>query len=122
MKKLKVLMAATLVAAVTVTGCATHTMYNTAYKNKLELGKDKFLIMPVDFHGFPTKMATMLEITIFAGFAFHPFTALILAPLILCTIFIRYYLKRHTLGELISGSLVGTLVVLGMAALGFFKT
>ena len=68
MKKLKVLMAATLVAAVTVTGCATHTMYNTAYKNKLELGKDKFLIMPVDFHGFPTKMATMLEITIFAGF------------------------------------------------------
>lgn len=66
--------------------------------------------------------ASITMITIFAGFAFHPFTALILAPLILCTIFIRYYLKRHTLGELISGSLVGTLVVLGMAALGFFKT
>lgn len=68
MKKLRVLMAAALVFTVAAAGCATHTFFNTAYKNKLELGKDKFLIMPVDFHGFPSKMKTLLEVTIFAQF------------------------------------------------------
>jgi len=68
MKKLRVLVAITAMFAVASGGCATYTLYNTAYKNKLELGKDKFLIMPVDFHGFPSKMKLMLEVTIFAGF------------------------------------------------------
>lgn len=68
MKKLKMLVASMLVVGVAASGCATHTFYNTAYKNKLELGKDKFLIMPVDFHGFPSSMKTALEVTIFASF------------------------------------------------------
>ncbi|MFH2010399.1 MAG: hypothetical protein ABI333_27620 [bacterium] len=69
MKKVKVLIAAALMVAVTSAGCgSTTTFYSVAYKEKLELGKDKFLIMPVDFHGFPANMKTMLELTIFAGF------------------------------------------------------
>ncbi len=68
MKKLRVLMAAALMVTVAASGCATSTFYNTAYEKKLELGKDKFLIMPVDFHGFPSKMKTLLEATIFAQF------------------------------------------------------
>ncbi len=68
MKKVRVLMALALVFTMASSGCATHTFYNTAYKNKLELGKDKFLIMPVDFHGFPSSMKTLLEVTIFAQF------------------------------------------------------
>jgi len=69
MKKLKILVAVIAMVGVTSAGCgSTYTLFNTAYTHKLELGKDKFLIMPVDFHGFPSKMQLMLEVTIFAGF------------------------------------------------------
>ncbi len=68
MKKIRILVAVAAMVAVTSSGCATSTFYNTAYKNKLELGKDKFLIMPVDFHGFPSKMKLLLEVVIFAQF------------------------------------------------------
>ena len=68
MTKVRSLLAAALVLTVVSAGCATSTFYNTAYSNKLKLGEDKFLIMPVDFHGFPSDMQTMLEVTIFAGF------------------------------------------------------
>lgn len=69
MKKARALMTVALVFGLCVSvGCATHTFYNTAYQNKLELGKDKFLIMPVEFYGFPANMKTLLEVTIFAQF------------------------------------------------------
>lgn len=68
MTKTRAFMAALLVAAVAAAGCGTTTYYNTAYANKLKLGDDKFLIMPVEFNGFPDDMRVALEVIIFAQF------------------------------------------------------
>jgi len=64
--------------------------------------------------------STITAITTFSGFAFSFPVALALSPLVLLTIFIRYYLKRHTLKELVSGVLVGSGSVLVLALLGMF--
>jgi len=65
--------------------------------------------------------SSITVITAFAGFAFSPKTALALFPLIVITCYIRHYLKRHTIGELISGVILGLTVVLGLVALGLFR-
>ena len=65
--------------------------------------------------------ASIAAVTAFAGFAFGGTVAVALSPLIFSTVSIRYYLKRHTVEELISGVLLGIIVVLGLAALGLFK-
>ncbi len=65
--------------------------------------------------------STITAITTFSGFAFSPQVALGLSPLIIITIIIRYYLKRHTIKELISGFLVGLGSVLVLVALGLFN-
>jgi hypothetical protein len=65
---MKALLAVGLIAAFAATACGGTTFYNTGYTKKLKLGEDKFLIMPVDFHGFPSDMQTILEVTIFANF------------------------------------------------------
>ena len=65
--------------------------------------------------------ASISAVTAFAGFAFNPNTALAISPLILSTLFIRHYLKRHTLLELISGIVLGILVVSSFAVFGCFR-
>jgi 1,4-dihydroxy-2-naphthoate octaprenyltransferase len=60
-------------------------------------------------------------VTAFVGFAFNGTTALALSPLIFSTFYVRYYLKRHTFGELISGVILGFIVVLAAAGLGLVR-
>jgi hypothetical protein len=60
-------------------------------------------------------------ITTFAGFAFTFPVALALSPLVIFTIMIRFFLKRHTFGELVSGVLLGVGSVLILAVLGSFE-
>lgn len=64
--------------------------------------------------------STITAIITFSGFAFSFPIAAILSPIILLTILIRYYLKRHTIFELVSGVLVGSGSVLLLAFLGMF--
>ncbi len=63
--------------------------------------------------------ASITTLTFFAGYAYSLTLALIMSPLILTTIFIRHYLRRHNFPELILGVIVGMLVVLGLIGLGF---
>jgi hypothetical protein len=64
--------------------------------------------------------STISAITTFAGFAFPLPVVFAISPLVILTPIIRYYLKRHTLGELISGALVGIGSVLVLVLFGFF--
>lgn len=64
--------------------------------------------------------STISAITTFAGFAFTFSVALALSPLVILTAIIRFYLKRHTIGELISGAIIGIGSVLVLALLGMF--
>ena len=65
--------------------------------------------------------ASVTAVTVVAGYVFNGTTALVLSPLILTTFFVRYYLKRHTFGELISGVILGVFVVLGSVGLGLLQ-
>lgn len=62
-------------------------------------------------------VATITALTLLVGQVFGALFSLILLPLIPLTFFIRRYLKRHTLGELISGLFLGVGSVLVLAAL-----
>jgi hypothetical protein len=62
--------------------------------------------------------ASIAAVTAFSGYAFNLTTAILLSPLILSTVLIRYFLKRHSVGELISGVLLGIIVVISMGYLG----
>jgi membrane-associated phospholipid phosphatase len=65
--------------------------------------------------------ASITAVTVFAGFYFNLSAGLAITPLVLSTCYIRYYLKRHTMGELLSGIVVGIAVVSGPALLGTFQ-
>ena len=52
-------------------------------------------------------MTSITLIVLFAGATFGPAAGLGLTPLIGITFFIRYYLRRHTVVELIAGTLTG---------------
>ncbi|HNB50493.1 MAG TPA: hypothetical protein PK530_01040 [Anaerolineales bacterium] len=62
-------------------------------------------------------VAAITALTIQTGVVFGTVFSLIMLPLIPLPFFIRRYLKRHTLGELISGLFVGVGSVLVLAAL-----
>ncbi|MBM3145235.1 MAG: hypothetical protein FJ010_09750 [Chloroflexi bacterium] len=64
---------------------------------------------------------SITTITLFAGFAFGPPVSLAIAPLILSTFYVRHFLKRHTMAEMLSGTLLGVTIVLGLAAMGAFN-
>jgi hypothetical protein len=64
--------------------------------------------------------STITAIASFSWLAFSPAVALALSPMVLLTIIIRYYLKRHTIKELVSGVLVGICSVLILVLLGLF--
>lgn len=64
-------------------------------------------------------VAAITALTIQTGLVFGSMFSLIMLPFIPLTFFIRRYLKRHTLGELISGLFVGVASVLALIA---FKT
>ncbi len=65
--------------------------------------------------------ASITAVTAFAGFTFGTPTGLAISPLILSTILIRYYLKRHTFAELLSGVFLGIIIVSGAGVFGFFQ-
>lgn len=64
--------------------------------------------------------STITAITTYSGFAFSLNVALALTPLVLLTIIIRYYLKRHTINELAWGVLIGVSSVLILFVFGLF--
>lgn len=66
--------------------------------------------------------STISAITTFAGFAFPLPIVIAISPLVILTAIIRFYLKRHTLGELLSGALVGIGSVLVLFLFGFFDS
>jgi len=65
--------------------------------------------------------SSITTIALFAGFAFNPAVGLAITPLVLLTFYVRLFLKRHTITEMISGILLGILIVLGLAAMGAFN-
>ncbi len=64
---------------------------------------------------------SITTIAAFAGFAFSPTAGLAITPLVFLTFYIRLFLKRHSITEMISGILLGILIVLGVAATGAFN-
>jgi hypothetical protein len=65
-------------------------------------------------------VASATALMIFAGFAFGYTRSLYLLPLVGITFYVRWFLKRHTMGELVSGLFVGTGTVLLLASIGVF--
>ena len=63
-------------------------------------------------------VSSITTIAVFSGFAFNLLAGLAIAPIVALTFFVRYYLKRHTLGELISGLIMGASLVFVLAGLG----
>ncbi|MCB9136029.1 MAG: hypothetical protein H6636_11420 [Anaerolineales bacterium] len=61
-------------------------------------------------------VATITALTIQTGLVFGSLFSLLMFPLIPLTFYVRRYLKRHTLGELVSGLVVGLGSVLVLAA------
>lgn len=59
-------------------------------------------------------MTGITLIALFAGITFGPGAGLALTPLIGTTFFIRYYLRRHTVVELIAGMLAGLLIFISL--------
>lgn len=68
MQKYALVVGFTAMLAATAAGCAPTLFRNATYVNKLQLGKDKLLIMPMIFHRFPKKMKTNLETSTFVHF------------------------------------------------------
>jgi hypothetical protein len=66
-------------------------------------------------------VSSITTIAVFTGFAYSLLAGLAVAPMVALTFFVRYYLKRHTLGELISGLIMGSLLVVVLAAFGIFQ-
>jgi hypothetical protein len=64
--------------------------------------------------------STITAIVTFSGIAISPQVGLALSPLVILTITIRYYLKRHTVLELASGFFVGVISVLLLVIFGLF--
>lgn len=60
-------------------------------------------------------------ITTYAGFVFGMKTSLLLIPLVGLTFCVRLFLKRHTIPELISGTLLGVVIVSGLAIFGALR-
>ncbi len=60
-------------------------------------------------------------IVTFAGFAFGVKIGLFLLPIVGITFGVRLFLKRHTIPELISGTLLGVVIVSGLAYFGAFR-
>lgn len=65
-------------------------------------------------------VATATALMTFAGFAFGYTRSLLLLPLVGIIFYVRWFLKRHTMGELVSGLFVGTGTVLLLATIGIF--
>jgi len=65
--------------------------------------------------------ASITAVTMVAFCIFNGTTAILLSPLIVSTFYVRHYLKRHTSGELISGVILGVVVVFASAGLGLLR-
>ncbi len=60
-------------------------------------------------------------IAAFAGFGFDYLAGLAILPLVALTFYVRYFLKRHTIAEMVAGCLLGIGIVIALAALGAFN-
>jgi len=65
--------------------------------------------------------SSITTITFFLGFAFSPVVGLAMIPLVFITFYVRFFLKRHTIPEMISGMALGIVIVFCLAALGAFN-
>jgi general stress protein CsbA len=65
-------------------------------------------------------MTGITLVVLFAGITFGPAVGMGLSPLIGMTFFIRYYLRRHTVVELIAGMLAGGLIFASLFLFGAF--
>ncbi len=66
--------------------------------------------------------ASISAIATFAGFGFSLVTGLAILPMVALTFYVRHFLKRHTIAEMVSGCILGIAIVLTLAALGAFNT
>jgi len=70
MHKMKGLLAVALVAAFAATGCARYrTYWFKSYEGKIDMAKDKILVMPIALHGYPSDIGLAMQAAIVAGFA-----------------------------------------------------
>jgi general stress protein CsbA len=65
-------------------------------------------------------MTGITLVVLFAGITFGPAVGMGLSPLIGMTFFIRYYLRRHTVVELVAGMLAGGLIFASLVLFGAF--
>ncbi len=65
-------------------------------------------------------MTGITLVVLFAGITFGPAVGMSLSPLIGMTFFIRYYLRRHTVVELVAGMLTGGLIFVSLVLFGAF--
>jgi general stress protein CsbA len=65
-------------------------------------------------------MTGITLVVLFAGITFGPAVGMGLSPFIVMTFFIRYYLRRHTVVELVAGVLAGGLIFVSLFLFGAF--
>lgn len=65
-------------------------------------------------------LASVTALTLMTAYTFGLSSGLILLPFVPLTFYVRRYLKRHTSGELTSGVLLGSAIVLFLAAAGLY--
>lgn len=60
-------------------------------------------------------------IATFAGIGFGIGTGIAILPMVAMTFYVRHFLKRHTIAEMIGGCILGIAIVMTLAALGAFN-
>jgi hypothetical protein len=74
------------------------------------------------FHLISAHAASLTAIALYAGIVLGLPAGLLLAPLVGLIFYVRYYLRRHTLGELVLGLATGAAAVGLLAATGAFRS
>jgi hypothetical protein len=74
------------------------------------------------FYLISNHVTSVTALFVFTGLAFGFTSSLLILPLVLLTLYVRWFLKRHTIGELLSGLLVGSGSILLLAAFGVFPS
>lgn len=63
-------------------------------------------------------IASLAAIALYAGIGIGPVAGLLLAPVVVLMIYVRFYLKRHTRGELVLGLFTGAAAIAVLVVLG----
>ncbi len=64
---------------------------------------------------------SITTIAAFAGVGFNVVAGLAIVPLVALTFYVRYFLRRHTIAEMVAGCLLGIGIVVALVALGAFN-